>query len=179
MGVLARVAVGDLLDPAFRVIFKDGRDEDAPQYTDIIKTISVSRKEAKENIFTSLGKLRDKAEGAGIEYDEPKEGLPKTFTPTAKALGFAVTREAMDDDISGLIGQVPKDLGYSCTNTLEQDIANIYNYGFTAAAAYYGPDSKSLFATDHPLKHGGTGTNRLATDADLTVTSLLWAASLT
>ena len=172
MGALVRVNVGDLLDPAFRWIFKDGRDETPNEYTDIIKTISVSKKQEKENIFSNLGKLKLKAEGKGIEYDNPKEGLPKTFTPVAKALGFSVTREAMDDDLTGLIGQVPRDLGHSVTVTLEQDVANVYNYGFTDSAAYHGPDSKSLFATDHPLLHGGTGSNRLAVDADLSVTSL-------
>jgi len=172
MGVLTRVAVGDLLDPAFRPIFKDGRDEIESEYLDIIKVISSKRKQEKENIFSNLGKLKIKAEQKGIEYDEPKEGLPKTFTPIAKALAFAVSREAMDDDLSGLIGQVPKDLGHSVSTTLNQDVANVYNYGFTDSSAYHGPDGKSLFATDHSLLHGGTGSNRLAVDADLSVTAL-------
>lgn len=178
MGALVRVAVGDLLDPSFRKIFKDGRDESPSEYTRIIKTISVYKKQEKENIFSNLGKLKIKAEGKGLEYEEPKEGLPKTFIPVAKALAFSVTREAMDDDLTGLIGQVPKDLGHSASTTLEQDVANVFNYAFTAADAYYGPDSKSLCATDHPLLHGGTGSNRLATDADLSVTSLQLMSTL-
>jgi phage major head subunit gpT-like protein len=54
--------------------------------------------------------------------------------------------------------------------TKQVKAANVINNGFTAG--YTGGDSKTLFATDHPLISGGVNSNTPSTQSDLNETSL-------
>jgi hypothetical protein len=65
-------------------------------------------------------------------------------------------------------------LGMGARQTQETVAANVYNRAFTAA--YSGGDGKELLSTSHPNISGGTYSNKISTDADLSEASLEQAA---
>lgn len=86
-------------------------------------------------------------------------------------LGFIITREIYEDDQYAKVGaQKAKALARSLRQTKEIVAANIYNRAFTAS--YVGGDGKHLCSNAHPNVAGGTYSNKMATDADLSEAAL-------
>ena len=87
------------------------------------------------------------------------------------ALGFIITREIYEDDQYGKVGaQKAKALARSMRQTKEIVGANVYNRAFDSN--FVGGDGKSMIASDHPNVAGGTGSNIIATAADLSEAAL-------
>lgn len=118
----------------------------------------------------SFGRVPVKQEGANVTYDEIAQGFDKTYTADTYELAFRTSKEALDDEQEEVISDAARMLGASMTYTYNADHATEFNDGFTSTTG--SPDGLSLFSTAHLLIGGGTTRNRLATDADLSVTSL-------
>lgn len=165
-----RATFGSLLAPGLRELFFDKFNNYPDEYTEIFNVDTSKRKYEDDYGVSGFGLVPQKAEGFGIVYDDPVPGFSKRYTHTTFGLGFRVTRELWEDDMYGVIKKMPKALGRSMRVSIEVDGANVYNRATNAS--YTGPDGKTLLATDHPLVGGGTGSNLLATPADLSETSL-------
>ena len=104
------------------------------------------------------------------------EAYTSRYTHETIALGFAITEEAIEDNLyDQLSSRYTKALARSMANTKQVKAADVLNTAFAAGGAAGtnpGGDGVSLINTAHPLAVGGTFTNRLATDADLNETSL-------
>ena len=116
-----------------------------------------------------FGLAPEKPEGTPVEFDSAQEGFQVTYNHITYGLGYRVTKEMFDDDLSGKIMQLPRGLGSSMKETTEIVAAGLINNGFTATT---GGNGSPLFSTTQALKAGGTASNRLAVDADLALTSL-------
>jgi hypothetical protein len=87
------------------------------------------------------------------------------------ALGFMVTREAMEDDQYDVVAEKrARGLAFSMRQTKEIVGANVFNRAFNSS--YTGGDGSSMIATSHANAVGGTWSNRLATDANLSEAAL-------
>jgi len=118
-----------------------------------------------------FGAAPTKAEGAMINYESGREGFVSRYVHETVALAFSITEEAEEDGLYGSLGaKYARALARSMQHTKEIKGANILNNATNAAQL--GGDGKTLLATDHPLGGGGTASNKLATAADLTETSL-------
>lgn len=111
-------------------------------------------------IRDSLGLLQRKNEGNALTYDGSKEVYKPTYQPVAYALGFIITKEAVDDGIAVMKASTfTRDLKNSAVQTRETIVANLYNNAFAAAAVTMtNGDGKTLVASDHPV-HGTTHSN--------------------
>jgi hypothetical protein len=118
----------------------------------------------------SFGAVPIKPEMAAVAYDELAQGYDKTYQPDTYELAFMASKEALDDEQEEVVSDAGRALGNSLDFTYNVDHAGLFNNGFTSTTG--SPDGKALFATDHPLVGGGTGSNAMATPADLSVTSL-------
>ena len=120
-----------------------------------------------------LGLAQLKTEGGQTSFDN---GAGERFIynqeHTEIALGYAITRKAIDDNLYKT-QFAPSNLGLieSFGQTKEIYGANILNTATTYNASI-GGDGKALCATDHPID-GGTISNRPATDVDLNESTLL------
>lgn len=111
-----------------------------------------------------------KAEGAGINYDSAQEAFTARYTHETIALGFAITEEAMEDNLyDSMSARYTKSLARAMAHTKQTKAANLLNNGFTT---FQSGDGVTLFSTAHPLVSGGTNANRPVTPADLNETSL-------
>jgi len=117
-----------------------------------------------------FGAAPTKAEGAMINYDSGREGFVSRYVHETVALAFAITEEAEEDGLYGSLGaKYARALARSMQQTKEVKGANVFN---NATGTSVGGDGVSLLNGSHPLGGGGTASNKLATAADLSETSL-------
>ena len=115
--------------------------------------------------------LLKKAEGAGVQYDSASEAYTSRYTHETIALAFALTEEAVEDNLyDRLANRYTKALARSMNHTKQVKAANVLNNAFNNA--FTGGDGVELCSTAHPLSYGGTFANEPVTNADLNETSL-------
>ena len=130
-----------------------------------------NKAEEQDALITGFGAAPVKPEGSAVSYDEGREGWSARYVHETIALAFAITEEAIEDNLYFKLGpKYSKALARAMQHTKEVKGAAIFNNAVTAG--YTGGDGKVLLATDHPLQGGGTASNKLATPADLSETSL-------
>ena len=118
-----------------------------------------------------FGSAPTKSEGQGVVFDNSSESYTARYTHDTIALAFALTEEAVEDNLYDSLGKrYTKALARSMANTKEVKGANVLNNAFSTS--FTGGDGKPLIATDHPLAGGGTAANRATSMADLNETSL-------
>ena len=131
-----------------------------------------SRKAFEEDVLeTGFGAAQVKAEGSNVAYDQGDQGWKARYVHETIALAFAITEEAIEDNLYARLGpKYSRALARAMQHTKEIKGAAILNNGFSTS--HNGGDGKPLLAGDHPLLHGGTGSNVLATPADFAEASL-------
>jgi hypothetical protein len=110
------------------------------------------------------------SEGAEIPQDRIRQGYSSTFKAEKYGILLSTSQESIDDERHDVISKNPRRLARAFASAQEISAAAILNSAFSTTGA----DGKALCATDHPLLQPGSGTssNRQATDADLSITSL-------
>lgn len=110
-----------------------------------------------------------KAEGAPIIFDEPGPSWKGRVEMVAYALGFIITREAVNDDqYFDLVPRYTRALKRSMKITKEVRAAAFVDGAFDTQKT---GDGAYIIADNHPLKNGDTFSNKLVA-ADLNETSL-------
>lgn len=138
----------------------------------IYETESSERSFEEELKLSGFGAAPVKQEGMGISYDSAQEAWTARYNHETIAMGFAITEEAMEDNLyDKLSSRYTKALARAMAYTKQVKGAYPLNNGFSGGAFTVG-DTKTLFATDHPLTNGGTNSNTLATASDLNETAL-------
>jgi len=133
-----------------------------------------------ERLVTGVGftSIPEKPEGAPYSTDQFQQGYTKDFTHVEFGRMYEVTETALEDDEYDVLKQNAKWLTYAARYTQETYAANVLNNGFSTAGTAGTEncaDGTGIFNTAHPLKRGGTTSNRHASDDDLSATSLMQA----
>jgi hypothetical protein len=165
-------AIKDLLLPGLRGI--EGKYEMIPSQYDKIFTKHESRMALERTAeMRYLGLAQLKTEGGQTAFDNGSgERYVYNQEHTEIALGYAITRKAIDDNLYKT-QFAPSNLGLveSFQQTKEIYGANILNTATTYNASI-GGDGKALCATDHPID-GGTVANKPDVQVDLNEATLL------
>ena len=157
--------------PGLNVLFGNEYKRYEEEHKAIFETETSERSFEEETKLSGFGTAPVKGEGAAIAYDNAQEAWTARYNHETIALGFAITEEAMEDNLYGsLSARYTKALARSMANTKQVKAANILNNGFNSS--YAGGDGKPLFDTQHPLVSGGVNSNEPSTPADLNETSL-------
>ena len=158
------------LEPGLNALFGLEYGRYDAEHTEIFETENSDRAFEEEVMLSGFGNARVKSEGGSIIYDNATETFTARYTHETIALGFAITEEAVEDNLYDRISaRYTKALARSMANTKQVKAANVLNNAFDPN--FTGGDGKELCATDHPLV-AGTLSNELATAADLNETSL-------
>jgi len=156
--------------PGLHKVWGDEYKQYPPQWSEIFQRQTSKRSFEEEQKISMFGLAAVKNEGAGITYDTAQEAFTARYTHTTYALGFAITEEAIEDNLYiPVAGRYTKALARSMAHTQEIVAASILNNGFTSGL---GGDGVVLFSTAHPLVNGGTNSNRPTTGVDLNETAL-------
>jgi len=179
-----RANFSHLLAPGLANVFRQNMDfkQYPEEYSQVFQLDKSIRQYEEESIVIGFGSAPVKPERASTAYDDPIQGDKKRYTFLTYSLGFRVSRELWEDDLYGVIKQMPQELAFSMRDVVEIVAVGTFINGFTDSAANLGPDGEPLFGDGvtktHPLAGGGTGSNQLSVAADLNVDSLELALNL-
>ena len=135
-------------------------DELAPLY----ETENSEKAFEEEVLFTMFGEAPVKAEGAAVQYDSAQESYASRYTHETIALAFAVTEEAMEDNLYDTFAKVrAKGLARAMGSTKQVKAANTFNNAFSAS--YLGGDGVALISDSHPTVGDGNQSNKIGTAA--------------
>ena len=158
------------LEPGLNALFGLEYNRYDNEHAEIFTTETSDRAFEEEVMLSGFGTAATKAEGAMVTMDQATEAYTSRYTHNTVALGFAITEEAIEDNLyDRLAGRYTRALARSMAQSKQITAANVLNNGFDTAN---GGDGKALMTTDHPLANGGTFRNELSTASDLSETSL-------
>jgi hypothetical protein len=157
------------LEPGLNALFGMEYARYEAEHAEIFDTETSDRAFEEEVLISGFGNAEVKAEGAGVRFDNASEGYTSRYTHETVALAFALTEEAVEDNLYDRLGaRYTKALARSMANTKQIKAAAVLNNAFSTT----GGDGSTLIATGHALSGGGTLANRATTMADLNETSL-------
>ncbi len=142
-------------------------EEHAPLF-EMVKSV---RAWEEEVMLSGMGGAPNKNEGAAVTFDDIQETWTSRYVMETVAIGFAVTKEAFDDDLYSNIARAKaQELGRSMADTKQVKAAAIYNNGFNSSGSFNGGDGVPLFSASHPTSSGVDFNNLI--QADLSETAL-------
>jgi|TARA_R100001530_G_scaffold25484_1_gene20561 hypothetical protein len=130
----------------------------------LFETENSDRAFEEEVLFTMFGEAPVKSEGAAVQYDSAQEAYTSRYTHETVALAFAVTEEAMEDNLYDTFAKVrAKGLARAMASTKQVKGANVFNNAFSAS--YVGGDAVALISDSHPTIGDGNQSNKIGTSA--------------
>lgn len=168
---ISRAQLAKELEPGLNSLFGLEYDQYQQEYTEIFSIEDSQKAFEEEVLIMGFGSAPTKSEGQGVVFDNSSESYTARYTHDTIALAFALTEEAVEDNLYDSLGKrYTKALARSMANTKEVKGANVLNNAFSTS--FTGGDGQPLIATAHPLAGGGTAANRATSMADLNETSL-------
>ena len=159
------------LVPGLHALFGLEYDSYENQHEEIFDTESSERAFQEEVMLSGFGEAPTKGEGAAVVYDTAQESFTSRYSHETIALAFALTEEAIEDNLyDTLSSRYTRALARSMNTTKQVKAANVLNNAFNSS--FVGGDGKELCATDHPTVGNIDLRNELSTAADLNETSL-------
>ena len=168
---ISRAQLAKELEPGLNALFGMEYDRYENEHAEIFDTESSDRAFEEEVLIVGFGNASVKQEGQGVRFDSASEGFTARYTHETVALAFALTEEAVEDNLYDRLGaRYTKALARSMAHTKQVKAANVLNNAFSSS--FTGGDGVSLINTSHPLANGGSLANRATTMSDLNETSL-------
>jgi hypothetical protein len=159
-----------LLNKDYTEIFNDSYLRHEEEFSKIAKMETGDSNYIKKGEITGLGALQEVAEGGATPYEAPEQGNDKTVYFTNYALGFQITQNMWDDDLTGNMRDMPRELAKSVRYTEEVEYFDILNNSNNTTYRS-GIDGKALCANNHPTIDGSTTIDNKGT-ASLSQTAL-------
>lgn len=159
-----------LMRPGARKVFIDDYNE-LPAIYPTVFNVDTSGKSYEDDLFaTGMPIAVTRPEGEPIKMDRPKFRARVRYIHNGFGLGYEITREAVRDDVYGALNtQAAANLARSMRESEEVTAHAVLNLAFTTQLAY---DGVALISTAHVGVGSVTGTNRPASDEDLSVSAL-------
>jgi hypothetical protein len=167
---ISRGSISKQLIPGLNKVFGGSYGKIDNEHVVLFDKEKSNRSFEEEVMFTGLGTAPEKFEGQSIFYDDMRETYSVTYTHVTIALGFAITEEAVEDNLyAELSRRKAKALGRSMATTKQVRAADIFNNGFSSSQL--GGDGVALFSASHPTLTG-VQSNLPASPVDLSETAL-------
>lgn len=177
-GVITTASFAKDLWPGVNKWYGQAYDEYPVEWDKLFEK-NTSRRAFEEDVGSSgFGLAVLKAEGSPITFDSSRQGFTSRYQHATYALGFIVTREAVEDDLYDIVAKKKaQSLAFSMRQTKEIVAGNIFNRAFNTS--YVGGDGATLIASgggggsaSAPNVAGGTYTNGVAAAVDLSEAAL-------
>ena len=161
------------LEPGLNALFGLEYKRYDNQHAEIYTNESSDRAFEEEVMLSGFGNASVKSEGSGVAFDNAQESYSARYTHETVALAFAITEEAIEDNLYDRISsRYTKALARSMSNTKQVKAAAPLNNGLPSVDGFDSGDGVSLFNTSHSTVSGTSVKNTLTTQADLNETSL-------
>ena len=163
-----RAAISKELLPGLNAVFGMEYGEVNDEHLPLYEIENSDRSFEEEVLFTGFGAAPTKNEGAAVVYDDAGESFTARYTNETIALAFAITEEAMEDNLYDTFAKLrAKGLARAMAHTKQVKAAKLYNEGFTTAQG----DGQPLFSASHPTVQDGNQSN-IGTAAAISEASL-------
>ena len=163
-----RAAISKELLPGLNAVFGMEYGEVNNEHEPLYEVENSDRSFEEEVLFTGFGAAPTKNEGAAVVYDDAGESFTARYTNETIALAFAITEEAMEDNLYDTFAKLrAKGLARAMAHTKQVKAAKLYNEGFTTAQG----DGQPLFSASHPTVQDGNQSN-IGTAAAISEASL-------
>ena len=154
-----RASINKELLPGLNAIFGLEYGEVNNEHQAIYEIENSDRAFEEEVLFTGFGTAPTKGEGAAVSYDDAQESYTARYTAETVALAFAITEEAMEDNLYDTFAKLrAKGLARAMANTKQVKAANLFNNSFTDTIG----DGVAFFSDSHPTVADGLQDNLLA-----------------
>lgn len=161
--IMTRGQFSKQLVPGLNEILGASYGEVVNEHLPLFETETSKRAFEEEVLMSSLGNAPTKNEGESVQYDDMQELWTARYTMETVALGFAITEEAMEDNLYDTFTKIrTKALGRAMANAKQIKAANLFNLGFSTS--YPGGDGQPLFSASHPTLSAGNQGNIESTD---------------
>ena len=169
---ISRAQLVKELEPGLNALFGLEYKRYDQEHKEIYAEESSDRAFEEEVMLSGFANADVKGEGQGVSYDEAQETFTARYTMETIALAFAITEEAMEDNLyDRLSSRYTKALARSMANAKQVKAVVPLNNGLPGVATFKTGDGVSLINASHPTI-AGTFSNTLSTAADLNETSL-------
>ena len=169
---ISRAQLVKELEPGLNALFGLEYKRYDSEHEEIYSKESSDRAFEEEVMLSGFANADVKQEGQGVSFDEAQETFTARYTHETVALAFAITEEAMEDNLYDRISsRYTKALARSMANAKQVKGAAPLNNGLPGVATFKTGDGVSLINASHPTI-AGTFSNTLSTAADLNETSL-------
>lgn len=163
--LLTRAQFSKQLVPGLNAIFGTGYKMVDNEHTPLFDIEKSDRSFEEEVLQTGFGTAPLKQEGEQVFFDSATESWTSRWTHETVAMAFAITEEAIEDNLYGTTGKMKANaMGRAMANAKQTKAANVFNNGFSANANFAGGDGQPLFSTAHPTVAGGNQSNRVSSD---------------
>ena len=154
-----RASISKELLPGLNAVFGMEYGEVNNELEPLYEIENSDRAFEEEVLFTSFGSAPTKGEGAAVSYDDAQESYTARYTAETVALAFAVTEEAMEDNLYDTFAKLrAKGLARAMANTKQVKAANVFNNGFSDTIG----DGQAFFSGSHPTVGDGNQSNLIA-----------------
>ena len=169
--MINRSAINKLLWLGVRTVF-GVKYMEIPQERDLIFETRTSNQASEEDVLmVGTGYAVVQGEGQGVTYDDMSTAWTARYDHETTALALRISENAIDDNLYFKFSAVGgRSLSRSIKLTADLRAINVLNYAVDSSHLY--GDGKTLLATDHPLKKGGTFANTLSAQVDISETAL-------
>ena len=160
---ISRSQLAKELEPGLNALFGLEYENYQSEYEELYSIEDSDRAFEEEVLVVGFGAAPVKEEGAGVSFDNASEGYTARYTHETVALAFALTEEAIEDNLYDQLGRrYTKALARSMQHTKEVKGANVLNNAFDAN--YTIGDGTTLISTSHPLAPVAVGSKEIVTD---------------
>ena len=154
-----RASINKELLPGLNAIFGLEYGEVNNEHQAIFEVENSDRAFEEEVLFTGFGTAPTKGEGAAVSYDDAQESYTARYTAETVALAFAITEEAMEDNLYDTFAKLrAKGLARAMANTKQVKAANLFNNSFSDTIG----DGVAFFSDSPPTVADGLQDNLLA-----------------
>ena len=163
-----RASISKELLPGLNAVFGMEYGEVNNEHEPLYDVENSDRAFEEEVLFTGFGTAPVKGEGASVSYDDAQESYTARYIAETVALAFAVTEEAMEDNLYDTFAKLrARGLARAMANTKQVKAANLFTNGFSDTIG----DGAAFFSAAHPTISDGSQSNLMAA-ADLTEATL-------
>ena len=160
---ISRASIAKELLPGLNAVFGLEYGEVNNELQPLYERENSDRAFEEEVMFTGFGTAPVKGEGSAVSYDTAQETYVSRYTNETVALAFAITEEAMEDNLYDTFSKLrARGLARAMANTKQVKGADVFNNAFSTAAAWVGGDGVAFCSASHPTVSGVNQSNLMA-----------------
>ena len=126
-----RASIAKELLPGLNAVFGTEYGEVNDEHQPLFEIENSDRAFEEEVLFTGFGTAPVKGEGESVSFDDAQESYTARYDNETIALAFAVTEEAMEDNLYDTFAKLrAKGLARAMANTKQVKAAKVFNNGF-------------------------------------------------